>query len=138
MDSGYRQFPYLGEDTSSWNSHVPEPACTPDYEIWSEGGMIKFRSYCCGWAVDFIPNGRCTCVKIYSQNGNENIESFKGQMDGLCGNMDGDRHNDWRKCLTGEAVEENKVSSLEEIAESCKDGDNDGQSYIGGTKLLSL
>ena len=59
-------------------------------------------------------------------------------MEGICGNMDGNKDNDWRECFTGVTHPKNTAASISAIAASCKDGDHDGQKYKGGTKLDSM
>ena len=71
-------FPRAGEQFNNaaspeyWNPAVPRPTCaTNPYEMWIDqtNDVISLRSHfdCCGWAVDFWPRGRDTCVNLYAQ-----------------------------------------------------------------------
>ena len=57
------------------------------------------------------------------------------RTDGLCGNMDGNIANDWRKCSSKAKVTPNTVASLTAIGKSCRDYTHSAGNYIGGTKL---
>ena len=62
-------------------------------------------------------------------------EKVKGSshLNGICQNMDGNQTNDWAKCFGF-----GPTTDFAAIADSCRDGDNDGLGYVGGTKLDGL
>jgi hypothetical protein len=65
-------FPRAGELPAQWKHPIRQPECADfPYEMWIDQveEKISFRSHkdCCGWAVDFWPRGRDTCINIYAQ-----------------------------------------------------------------------
>ena len=122
---------------------VPDAACTdrgtPSFSIYidSVNQAIKFRSYCCGWAVDFWPDGRNTCVNVYADLENSFIQSIAGSMEGLCGGqIGGSKADDWSTCgLPRTPLTPNEDSSMTAIEVSCHEGDHDSSGYPGGTRL---
>ncbi|KAK2167125.1 hypothetical protein LSH36_32g22005 [Paralvinella palmiformis] len=145
-------FPRTGEnlDQLPWakkggkKRKVPYPAChesgTPTYAIYVDPAekAIKFRSYCCGWAVDFWPDGRNTCVNVYADMNNDFIKNTAADsMEGLCGGkINGSRKEDWSTCgIPRTPLTANEDASMTAMEQSCHEGDHNGSGYPGGTRL---
>ena len=126
---------------------VPYPAChedgTPTYAIYIDeaDNAIKFRSYCCGWAVDFWPDGRNTCVNVYADINNDFIKNTAAdKMEGLCGgHISGNKADDWSTCgIPRTPLTPNEDASMKAMEESCHEGDHDSSGYPGGTRLDNI
>jgi len=131
-----RTFPIDAADVATFPDKdvlQPEPVTCKVYSLERNGNQIEFRSNpeCdCGWAVDWIPCERNTCIIIYSQASRH--AEREGIVDGMCGPMK-TKADDWVCCFGG-----GPCTDFDEISKSCQHGDNDGQSYIGSTKLHNM
>ena len=112
----------------------------PTYSIYIDAAeqAIKFRSYCCGWAVDFWPDGRNTCVNVYADMNNDFIKNTAANdMEGLCGGkINVPKVEDWSTCGKPRTpVTPNEDDSMTLIEESCHEGDHNGSGFPGGARI---
>jgi len=92
--------------------------------------FVTVRSDCCPYALNWYPNCGDTCFQLWV---GDKYYSGATQMNGMCGQCNGDLVDDYRLCPSGPEV--NVTGQLTDISDSCGSGKHQGNGFPGGTRL---